>query len=515
MVKFGCSGRPGSHVRANGRSVIKVASLALAVGVPIWAGTLGVAAETQSAATQAPADEVYTNLLPPVGSMSRDTSDRIYRIVSGSLSHAGSWPSMVAVTLRGQNICGGTVIDSEWVLTAAHCIKKGFAPFDYAIHEGAVNLQAGGRTISAKEMIVHDSPKTNDVALLRLIKPASSPRQVLAGQADMPKLATPGAMATVTGFGRINPRPSTVSASFQAGPSSDHLLQTDVPFVTREKCAARYGESRVTSGQICAGFEEGGRDACQGDSGGPLFARGDLAQPVQVGVVSFGEGCAQPKSYGVYASVGAAENWIRRHVPNARFASGATAKPDQSGTAAIPDPMQTALASVVTLAAANAERPGRLAQINVDLVQGIKVHVNSLIQIRVTSSVSGKLLVFSRDSDGTFYQIFPNRFTRNKDGGQRTDIQAGIPVVLPSPTDTYQLRVAPPLGSSDIYALVLPPYIEISDLAGQYDNLQKIDNAMDYFGKIADRELRSRGIRVEAAPLTDRAVGQRSYLIVK
>jgi secreted trypsin-like serine protease len=62
--------------------------------------------------------------------------------------------------------------------------------------------------------------------------------------------------------------------------------------------------------QFCAGYVEGGKDSCQGDSGGPIFEmRGTT--PVQVGVVSFGEGCARPGRSGVHARVTGAYEWIQ------------------------------------------------------------------------------------------------------------------------------------------------------------------------------------------------------------
>ena len=78
------------------------------------------------------------------------------------------------------------------------------------------------------------------------------------------------------------------------------LNQVSVPVVSTEICNAPQSYAGLLGeGQICAGLPQGGRDSCLGDSGGPLMIRQD-GEYKQIGVVSFGRGCAEPNFYGVY-----------------------------------------------------------------------------------------------------------------------------------------------------------------------------------------------------------------------
>jgi secreted trypsin-like serine protease len=67
---------------------------------------------------------------------------------------------------------------------------------------------------------------------------------------------------------------------------------------------------KIEDEQICAGLEEGGKDSCQGDSGGPLIAYDRKGCPYQIGIVSWGVGCAGKKDYGVYTRVSHHAAWI-------------------------------------------------------------------------------------------------------------------------------------------------------------------------------------------------------------
>ncbi|MBK8049191.1 MAG: serine protease [Anaerolineales bacterium] len=126
---------------------------------------------------------------------------------------------------------------------------------------------------------------------------------------DQPKLSAAGKPAVVTGWGNTQ--------SFPQWP--DGLRQVTVPLVAREACDVAYQDTgyppgTITDTMICAGVEEGGKDSCQGDSGGPLVVEDSFLGWWQVGVVSWGEGCALPQIPGVYAHAPAFTDWIDRRV---------------------------------------------------------------------------------------------------------------------------------------------------------------------------------------------------------
>lgn len=105
-------------------------------------------------------------------------------------------------------------------------------------------------------------------------------------------------MLTVIGFGALS----------EDGRGSDRLQQVQVPANSHDTCSSQYDGVQEDI-HLCAGFTEGGKDSCQGDSGGPIFEIRN-GVPVQVGVVSFGDGCARPNKSGVYARVSGAYDWI-------------------------------------------------------------------------------------------------------------------------------------------------------------------------------------------------------------
>ncbi|MEQ8966663.1 MAG: serine protease, partial [Azospirillaceae bacterium] len=151
----------------------------------------------------------------------------------------------------------------------------------------------------------------NDIALIRLAEPVSGARGAYAPLPSSPQVARQfaydRACTAVTGWGTMSER----------GVLSRILQVASLPVVGNDTCeealrvAANEVSLDISSRVLCAGFEAGGIDSCQGDSGGPLVAEGGPRGWVQVGIVSWGIGCARPGTYGVYTRVAAFIPWIR------------------------------------------------------------------------------------------------------------------------------------------------------------------------------------------------------------
>ncbi len=229
------------------------------------------------------------------------------RVVGGVDADIKDHPWQVALDIPTPDgnsmLCGGSLIQDKWVLTAAHCFNF-FKGSGLGVKAGVTKRSSGGWS-EVDRVLIHEAYKDetheNDIALVRL---KFAPAGDIIPLAQATQELKPCQLLEVTGWGRTG----------EGGPASESLQKGEVPYVENATCNVKEAyDGKVESGMMCAGFRDGGVDSCQGDSGGPLVLRGPDG-PVLVGVVSWGDGCARKLRYGVYTRVNFYGDWIARTI---------------------------------------------------------------------------------------------------------------------------------------------------------------------------------------------------------
>ncbi|KAB0805075.1 hypothetical protein PPYR_02045 [Photinus pyralis] len=210
------------------------------------------------------------------------------KIVGGKPVKIEDYPYQVSLQYYGSHICGGSIIGPNKVLTAAHC-TSGSSASSLSIRHSSTYKSSEGVVITvasiAQNPAYNPSTISDDVTVLTLAEPIKDSdigKPIAMVEANA---AEGDREAVCTGWGTLS----------SGGSSPRQLQAVDVKEVDRKECNRSYGGG-ITDTMIC--FGSPGKDSCQGDSGGPL-----VVGEKQVGIVSWGYGCAHPEYPGVYAHV--------------------------------------------------------------------------------------------------------------------------------------------------------------------------------------------------------------------
>jgi secreted trypsin-like serine protease len=255
--------------------------------------TLGISAALVAALLGGTARPAVARATPAAGRPAGHQDQRI-EVVGGVRAAEGAFPWVVRLSVG----CDGALAAPRFVLTAAHCVGRTGANSSILVAAGSVDLHSS-RTIQVRSDYVRRAPgyhyatSGDDWALIRLARPLDLPTLPLA-----PDSHYNSGTFTIMGWG---------ATSENSSAQQRYLRTAQVRYVSDSACDKAYsasGNGIVASDMICAGdLSHGGVDSCQGDSGGPMVRRDAAGRWIEVGIVSWGIGCAEARYPGVYTQV--------------------------------------------------------------------------------------------------------------------------------------------------------------------------------------------------------------------
>ncbi|XP_069123612.1 trypsin-1-like [Argopecten irradians] len=232
------------------------------------------------------------------------------RIVGGRPAIEGSLPWMAMLVELGDQVCGGSIIADNLILSAAHCFEDpgSLDPSRWEVRVGAYRISSHTRYESVHhvhKIIMHESYNTNtvenDVAIMVLSQ------RIQYNNGVMPICLPTNSIHVTEGLHCL----SAGWGETRGTGSDDVLNQVFVPVLSDSTCQHNdwYGHDFFPATSFCAGYPQGRKDSCSGDSGGPLVYKSGPTW-YQLGITSWGIDCAQPKKPGIYTDVAKYMPWI-------------------------------------------------------------------------------------------------------------------------------------------------------------------------------------------------------------
>ncbi|XP_012224256.1 trypsin-like [Linepithema humile] len=230
------------------------------------------------------------------------------KIIGGTNADITLAPYMLSFCLYGSHACGAAIINEDWAVTAAHCVKAAENLEDITVCSGMSVLYENCVVHEVINFFVHENynelNNDYDIAVIQVFPPFTfndCTKAVDLAPDNAQEVSTDCGVACGWGY--------YMKSNYGIDSAVSQYLQCiKIPLVKKKLCQEIY-ENRfeMTSQMTCYGLEDGSKDTCKGDSGGPLVNKNNIL----IGITSWGDGCAKENSPGVYTDVLRLNHWIK------------------------------------------------------------------------------------------------------------------------------------------------------------------------------------------------------------
>jgi len=234
-----------------------------------------------------------------------DDDEYYDKIVGGVESIKGDWPWSCSLRQSGRHICGGSLINGQWIVTAAHCVSSLTASSYRWVcgHHSRLNVETWAREFTPIRVVRHPNYDSrtikNDIAIFQISNTDISFTDYIS------PVCTPAAGTSYEGKTSIATGWGTLTSG---GSVANNHMEVSMPILTDSACTTKFGANMLDSKtQVCAGIKGDNKDTCQGDSGGPLVVKHANGNWYLVGLTSWGYGCGDG---GVYTRQSAFLTWM-------------------------------------------------------------------------------------------------------------------------------------------------------------------------------------------------------------